>query len=118
MKRKMITISDNGTVSVSNEVQMSILEIADLFGIYYRRVKKCVRDIQKSGIADGDYSMCCTVEGEKVYPEYYGLEMVIAVAFKVQSVRADIFRKWACYQLTFRNSYIIPASLLNKAMLN
>ena len=94
MKGKMITISNDGTVTVPDDVKMTIGEIADLLGIYYQAAKKNIRSIEKSGIADGDYSMCCTVEGEKVYPEYYGLDMVIAVAFKVQSVRAYIFRRW------------------------
>jgi predicted transcriptional regulator len=55
MKRKMITIADDGTVTTPREVRMNISEIADLFGIFYQTVKRCVRDIEKSGIANGDY---------------------------------------------------------------
>jgi hypothetical protein len=29
-----------------------------------------------------------------IYPDYYGLEMIIAVAFRVQSHNAGIFREW------------------------
>ena len=93
MKRKIIRI-ENGTVSVPDDVRMSICEIADLFGIFYRTAKINIRAIEKSNIACGDYSMCCTVEGQGVYPEYYGLDMIVAVAFRVQSAKAGVFRKW------------------------
>lgn len=100
MKRGIITIADNGTVSVSGEVRMSIAEIADLFGVFYQTAKSNIRAIQKSGVADGDYSMCCIVAGSKVYPEYYGLDMIIAVAFRVKSERAEVFRSWMLKLLT------------------
>jgi hypothetical protein len=29
-----------------------------------------------------------------IYPDYYGLEMIVAVAFRVQSHNAKIFREW------------------------
>jgi hypothetical protein len=31
---------------------------------------------------------------KKEYPDYYGLEMIIAVAFRVQSKNAKLFRNW------------------------
>lgn len=92
MKNRRITISDNGTIIVPSEVRMNISEIADLFDIYDQSVKRHIRAIEKSGVADGDFSMCCIVEGTKIYPDYYGLEMVVAVAFRVQSAKTYIFR--------------------------
>jgi len=93
-KREVITMIGNGIITVPNMVRMSIGEIADLFGIYYREAKRHIRVIEKSGIVNGDYSMCCTVKGQKVHPEYYGLDMVIALAFRIQSKNAQMFRKW------------------------
>lgn len=92
--REVITMTDNGMVTIPNNIRMSIGEIADLFGIYYSTAKRYIRAIEKSGIARGDISMDCTVEGQKVYPEYYGLDMVIALAFQIQSPEAIIFRKY------------------------
>lgn len=92
-KRGVITISDSGSVSIPSETKMSIEEIADLFGLYYREAKWHIRAIEKSGIVSGDYSMCCTAEGQKVYSEYYGLEMIIALAFRIQSKNATLFRE-------------------------
>lgn len=94
--REVITMTDNGMVTIPNNVRMSIGEIADLFGIYYSTAKRHIQAIEKSGIVSGDYSMCCTVEGQKVYPEYYGLEMIIALAFRIQSKNAEVFREWLC----------------------
>ncbi len=96
MENRKIRISDNGTVTIPGETKMSISEIADLFDIYYQTTKKLIRDFEKSGVAGGDYSSSCTVEREKIYPDYYGLEMVIAVAFRVQSANAEVMRRWVC----------------------
>ncbi|MDR2917860.1 MAG: virulence RhuM family protein [Tannerella sp.] len=95
MKRAIITISDKGIVNVPNKsIRMTITEIAGLFDMYYLTAKKSIRSIEKSGIVSGDYSMNCTIEGQNVYPEYYGLEMIIAVAFRIHSPKAEIFRQW------------------------
>lgn len=99
-KREVIIMTDNGTVIVPGETKMSIAEIADLFGIYYRTAKRHIRTIEKSGIAGGDYTMICTADGQKIYPEYYGLEMIIALAFRIQSKKAQIFRGWLCNKAT------------------
>lgn len=93
-RRGIITMTVNGIITVPNNVRMSIGEIADLFGIYYRTAKRHIRAIEKSGVLAGDYSMSCICEGSKVYPDYYGLEMIIALAFRVQSPEAMIFRNY------------------------
>jgi hypothetical protein len=79
---------------------MTIAEIADLLGTYYPIAKRHIRAIEKAGIAGGDYSMCCVVGGGTVYPEYYGLEMIIALAFRVRSWQADRFRQWVMERVT------------------
>lgn len=99
-ERNLITISDNGIVTVPNEVKMSIAEIADLFGIYYQSAKKHIRTIEKSGIATGNCSISSSVEGTKIYPDYYGLEMILTLTFRVRSYHADILRKWIMEKIT------------------
>ncbi|WP_242034348.1 hypothetical protein [Dysgonomonas sp. BGC7] len=51
------------------------------------------------GVVNGDYVGSCVCEGSKIYPEYYGLEMVIAVAFRVHSANAEVFRGWLLKQI-------------------
>ena len=93
MESRRIRI-ENAVITVPSKTKMNIAEIADLFGVYYHTAKKHIRAIEKLGVAGGDYSGSCTCEGSKIYPDYYGLEMVIAVAFQVQSANAEVFRKW------------------------
>lgn len=114
MKNRIITISDNGNVSVPGEIKMSIGEIADLFGIYYRTAKRLIFSIVKSNIAGGDYSMGCIACGNHVYAEYYGLDMIIAVAFRVQSEKVETFRRWVTRRITEVNlSQIILLPMQN-----
>lgn len=94
MKRDKITINNSQVLNITDNVRMSIPDIAELFGVFYQVAKRAIRSIEKSGIATGDSFMNCTIDGRKIYPNYYGLEMIIAVAFHLQSPNADIFRKW------------------------
>ena len=97
---------------------MTISEIADLFGIFYQTVKREVRTIEKSGIAGGDFSSPCIVEGKHIYSEYYGLDMIIAFAFRVQSPNADILRRWIIHKV-IRSDVVTTLVLpLQNAMLN
>lgn len=117
-RREVIAMTDNGIVTVPNKVRMSIVEIADLFGIYYRTAKRHIRSIEKSGIVSGDYSMCCTVEGQKVYPDYYGLDMVIALAFHIQSRNTQIFRAWLCNKAARKEILEMPIISIQNYILN
>jgi hypothetical protein len=97
MDRKKITISDEGIIAVPDNpdgTRMTICEIAALLGIFSPTAKRHIRTIEKSGLADGAYSMTCIAEGMGVHPEFYGLEMIAAVAFRTHSWQANIFRRW------------------------
>ncbi len=119
MKNRIITINDSGTVNVPNkDVRMTICEIADLFGIFYQTAKTNIRAIEKSGIGSGDYSMSGTVEGTKVTPDYYGLEMVTALAFRVKSAKTEAFRSWVIKKAMRQELTAIPIMLTQNAMLN
>lgn len=118
MKRRIITITDSGSVSVPGETKMSISEIANLFGIYYQTAKRHIRAIEKSSIANGDYSLSCTVEGKNIYPVYYGVDMIIALAFRVRSEKTEIFRRWVYRRAAQHSTQIVFTSLNNKAMMN
>ena len=117
-KREIITITDNGMVTIPNNVRMHIGEIADLFGIYYRKVKRHIRAIEKSGIAQGDDSMGGTVEGRNIYPDYYGLEIIIALAFRIQSRNAEVFREWLCGKAIRKEIPEMPVMPVQNYMLN
>lgn len=94
MKRKRIMISEDGKIILPSEIKMSISEIADLFGIYYQTAKSHIRAIEKSRVIRNDNSTDGCVEGMKIYSEYYGLGMIIALSCRINTRKAEILRKW------------------------
>ncbi len=95
MKRKIITI-ENGVVSnpSSNDIWMTQHEIATLFGVYIQTVNANIKAVLKSGVVKADISCPATVSGNIVLSEVYGLDMIIALAFRIQSRNADVMREW------------------------
>ncbi|MFR9554314.1 MAG: hypothetical protein SNH35_08760 [Rikenellaceae bacterium] len=99
MKREKITINDSGAVNVpSGKIMMSEYEIAELLGVMVPTVRGKIQTLLKS-------RMCVEscggiVRGNLIVPEYFGLEVVIAVAFQVDSFEADKFRKHILSRLT------------------
>jgi len=95
MKEKAITI-ENGTVSVpaTEDVWMTQHQIADFFECFVAKVNANVRSILKSGVLD-ERKVCRTYtykNGNIV--ELYGLEMITALAFRIKTRNADLFREW------------------------
>ena len=78
MKKNIITISESGVVSISGNIQMQDFEIAELFGVMIPTIRSHVRAILKTGIATGD----------------------TARAFRIQSYKTKIFRKWIMCKMT------------------
>lgn len=107
MKGK-ITITDNGTVTVPSEIRMTIAEIADLFGVYVSAVNANIRAVVKSGVIRPDTRHRATVSGNTILPELYSLEMIIALAFRINSHKAETFRKWIMKKVVVKatDSYI------------
>lgn len=100
MKKNIITISDNGSVYVPTNVQMRDFEIAELFGVMVPIVRSNIRVILKSGIVTADTHCDGTFCGNTFYPDYYGLDMIMALAFRIQSLEAEDFRIWILSKAT------------------
>lgn len=101
MKREMkigdsqiITINEDGTVSVPDKVQIRDFEIAELFGVMIPTIRSNIRAILKTGIATADLTGGATLVGCNILPDYHGLDMVMALAFRIQSFEAKLFRQW------------------------
>lgn len=113
MKREIITI-ENGLVSVpqSGEVRMTASEIAALFEVYVQTVHTNIKAVLKSGIVKTDVSCAVIVTGNTLMPDEYGLDMVTALAFRVHSPKAEMFREWVIRRITAKPSQtlVIPLS--------
>ena len=99
-KGTMVTINGNDSVSVPDKVMMQDFEIAELFGVMIPTIRSHVRAILKTGIATGDYThrimlVCCNF-----LSDCYGLDVITARAFRIQSYKTKIFRKWIMCKMT------------------
>ena len=93
-----IVIDDNGMVHIPPTVSMRDFEIADLFDIMIPTVKVKIKTLLKSRFIS-NYSSGIVMESS-IIPEYFGLEVVISIAFQTQSIQAEIFRKYVINQIT------------------
>ena len=93
MKREVITI-ENGKVFVPERVSMRAFEIADLFGVYVQTVNANIKAIIKSGVISPDTSGLVTSSGNLIIPIDLGLDMITALAFRIKSHNARVFREW------------------------
>lgn len=97
MKREIITISENGVITIPSATTAPILmrdfEIAELFGIYSLTVKAAIKAVLKSEAVAPDYTHGGEVAGNSILPDYYGLDMITAIAFRIHSPQAEAFRE-------------------------
>ncbi|MFI3294034.1 MAG: hypothetical protein SNI70_11030 [Rikenellaceae bacterium] len=85
----MVTISDLGVVAIpSTPIQMTIYEIAELFDVFAPTTKARINAILKSK------STTYYNRERFAMPTYFDLEMIIGVAFAVDSYKAEIFRRY------------------------
>lgn len=100
MERAIITISENGKVSVPDKVQIRDFEIAALFEVLVPTVKGKIKQILKDGICQSDFANGGTVVGMSIIPDYYGLDMIMSLAFRIQSPKSELFRQWILQRMT------------------
>lgn len=103
MERKLVEINENGNVFIPNNVQMRDFEIAELFGVMIPTIRSNVRAILKSEVVTIDTQHGGMVIGATILPDYYGLDMIIALAFRIHSRNAGILRKWILRKVTARS---------------
>ncbi|CAK7017691.1 MAG: hypothetical protein PARBA_00735 [Parabacteroides sp.] len=111
-KGTIVTINGNGTVSVPGKVMMQDFEIAELFGVTIPAIRANIRTILKTGIVTGDFTNGATLVGNNILPDYHGLDMVVALAFRIQSPQTEIFRRWILGKATKVERDIIRQPIL------
>ena len=104
MKREKITISENRTIAIPDNpaetVWMRDFEIAELFGVMLPTIKSNIRTVLKSNVVAGDTTNGATLVGRNILPDYFGLDMVVAIAFRVNSMNAQLFRDFVTQKMT------------------
>ncbi len=95
MKRGIITISETGTVTVPEvPVWMTLPEIADMLGVFEYDVRRSIKSIYRNEELYEFETMKYIKKNDGISYDVYNLEMVIAVAFKIQSKRSRMFRQF------------------------
>lgn len=108
MKRGNITIN-NGVVDVPTApVWMTQEEIADLFYAYGRDIRRAINTIYKDGVLSETETMRYIKLNELRSIDAYSIEIVIAIAFRINSRQCEIFRNFIMNRLlTKENTSIV-----------
>lgn len=114
MDRRMISIVGGRVVvtpASNGSVWMSKHQIADLFGCFVSKVGSNIAAILKSGVFD-ETKVCRHYRfGNGSSIELYNLEMIAALAFRINSQNADVFRRWLM-QKAIRQTNDRPVSVV------
>ena len=94
MERAIITISENGNVNIpSGNVWMSEMELVELFGVIAPTLRAAIRAIYKSGMLCPVSTQRCDLATPKSWATFYNLEVVIALAFRLNTYEASRIRQ-------------------------
>ena len=108
MERAIITISESGRVNIpSNDVWMSEMELVELFGVIAPTLQSAIRAIYKSGTLCPVNSKRCDLATPKSWATFYNLEMVIALAFRLNTYEASRIREKVLESLCQRKENVL-----------
>lgn len=94
MERAIITISESGRVNIqSNDVWMSEMELVELFGVIVPTLRAAIKAIYKSGTLCPVSTQRCDLATPKGWATYYNLEVVIILAFRLNTYEANKIRQ-------------------------
>ena len=121
MERAIITISENGKVNIpSNSVWMSEMELVELFGMIAPTLRAAIKAIYKSGTLCPVSTQRCDLATPKGWATYYNLEVVITLAFRLNTYEASRIRQKVLENLCQRkeNGINLLISLGREATMN
>ena len=94
MERAIITISESGRVNIpSKSAWMSEMELVELFGVIAPTLRTAIKAIYKSGTLCPVSTQRCDLATPKSWATFYNLEVVIALAFRLNTYEASRIRQ-------------------------
>ena len=94
MERAIITINESGRVNIpSKGVWMSEMELVELFGVIAPTLRTAIKAIYKSGTLCPVSTQRCDLATPKSWATFYNLEVVIALAFRLNTYEASRIRQ-------------------------
>lgn len=121
MERAIITISEYGRVNIpDSNVWMSEMELVELFGVIAPTLRTAIRAIYKSGTLCPVSTQRCDLATPKGWATYYNLEVVITLAFRLNTYEASRIRQKVLENLCQRkeNGINLLISLGREATMN
>ena len=103
MKRNIIEITEHGTITIPSEiVWMSEEELVSLFGVIAPSVRAAIKTVYKNEILK-EYEVQRYIRiSDKISMDVYSLEMVVALAFRINSYGAERVRNAVIERLYLR----------------
>lgn len=103
MKRGIITIN-NGVVGIPTApVWMMQEEIADMFNVYGRDIRRAINAVYKDGALTESETLRYIRLDERRSIDAYSIEMIIAIAFRINSKETFAFRRYIINRLYLKN---------------
>lgn len=94
MKREIIKIEGNAVHVTGSDIWMTITELAGMFDATVGVVNSAIKAIIKNDVLN-DYEVCTYVRLENGNSaDVYNMEVVTALAFRLNTCPAAVFRKW------------------------
>ena len=101
---------------VNGTVWLSAWEIGKLLDTYSVAISNHLRAMFKSGVLRESKVSYCLRYSNGGRVDLYNLEAIIALAFRIHSPNADLFRKWAMKRIAGGKPKIEPVIILNTGM--
>ena len=103
MERAIITISENGRVNIpDSNVWMSEMELVELFGVLAPTLRAAIKAIYKSEMLCPVSTQRCDLATPASWATFYNLEVVIALAFRLNTYEACRIRQKVVESLCLR----------------
>ena len=104
MKRAIVTISESGRVNIpSGNIWVSEMELMELFGVIAPTLRAAIRAIYMSGTLTLASTQRYDVATPTSWATFYNLEVVIALAFRLNTYETNKIRQKVLEGLCMRN---------------
>ena len=120
MKNEIVLFKNQNVkleVNMKNEtVWLNANQMAELFGRDYKTIRKHINNVLKEELDNSTVANFATTakDGKNYQVDYYNLDMIISVGYRVKSKNGIIFRKWATKIL---KDYMIKGYAVNQKRL-
>lgn len=91
-----------------DRVRMTEMELAELFGVLVSTIRAAISALYKSGIVRESETKRCIRLPSRNSVDVYNLEMILALAFRLNSPYAAIVRRWLLHVATTQSRATVP----------